>query len=56
MSAPKKPRIPLDGRVEIGYRNTGEEVGDRAQLLRSAPDSVMHVGDTALPLENPRAL
>ena len=52
----EEPRVPIDARVEIGYRNTGEEVGDRAQLLRSAPDPVMHVGDTALPLEDPGAL
>jgi hypothetical protein len=31
-------------------------VGDRAQLLSSAPDPVMHVGDTTLPLEYPGAL
>jgi hypothetical protein len=27
----EEPRVPIDARVEIGYRNTGEEVGDRAQ-------------------------
>ena len=52
----EEPRVPIDADVEIGYRNTGEEVGDRTQLLRSAPDPVMHVGDTALPLEDPGAL
>ena len=52
----EEPRVPIDARVEIGYRNTGEEVGDRTQLLRSAPDPIMHVGDTALPLEDPGAL
>jgi hypothetical protein len=52
----EEPHVPIDARVEIGYRNTGEEVGDRAQLLRLAPDPVMDVGDTALPLEDPGAL
>jgi hypothetical protein len=31
-------------------------VGDRAQLLCSAPNPVMHVGDSVLPLEDPGAL
>ncbi len=28
----EEPRVPIDARVEIGYRDTGEEVGDRAQF------------------------
>jgi hypothetical protein len=28
----EEARIPIDARVEIGYRNTGEEVGDGAQF------------------------
>jgi hypothetical protein len=28
----EEPAIPIDARLEIGYRNTGEEVGDGAQF------------------------
>jgi hypothetical protein len=27
---PEEPRVPIDADVEIGYRDTGDEVGDRA--------------------------
>ena len=30
--SPEEPRVPIDAGVEIGYRDTGEEVGDRAHL------------------------
>jgi len=54
--SPEEACVPIDAGVEIGYRNTGEEVGDRAQLLRSAPDPVVQVSDTALSLEDPGAV
>jgi hypothetical protein len=28
--SPEEPRVPIDAGVEIGYRDTGEEVGDHA--------------------------
>ena len=28
--SPEEPRVPIDAGVEIGYRDTGEEVCDRA--------------------------
>jgi hypothetical protein len=28
--SPEEPRVPIDADVEIGHRDTGEEVGDRA--------------------------
>src|ERR687897_1304908 len=30
--SPEEPRVPIDAGVEIGYRDTGEEVCDRAHL------------------------
>jgi hypothetical protein len=30
--SPEEPRVPIDAGVEIRYRDTGEEVGDRAHL------------------------
>ena len=30
--SPQEPRVPIDAGVEIGYWDTGEEVGDRAHL------------------------
>ncbi|HMI69942.1 MAG TPA: hypothetical protein VK510_08105, partial [Solirubrobacteraceae bacterium] len=30
--SPEEPRVPIDADVEIGYRNSGEEVGYRAHL------------------------
>jgi hypothetical protein len=33
---PEGPRVPVDAGVEIGCRNAGEEVGDRAAPARSA--------------------
>ena len=30
--SPEEPRVPIDACVEIGDRDAGEEVGDRAQL------------------------
>ena len=35
--APEEPRVPVDAGFEIGYRDTGEEVGDRAHL-EALPD------------------
>jgi hypothetical protein len=34
--SPEEPRVPVDAGVEIGCRNTGEEVGDRDAPARSA--------------------
>jgi hypothetical protein len=31
--SPEEPRVPVDAGFEIGYRDTGEEVGDRAHIL-----------------------
>ena len=28
--SPEEPCVPIDAGIEIGYRDTGEEVGDRA--------------------------
>jgi hypothetical protein len=28
--SPEEARVPIDARVEIGHRDTGEQVGDRA--------------------------
>ena len=28
----EEPRVPIDAGVKIGYRDAGEEVGDRAHL------------------------
>jgi hypothetical protein len=30
--SPEEPRVPIGAGVEIGYRDAGEEVGDRAHL------------------------
>lgn len=30
---PEEPRVPVDAQIEIGYRDTGEKVGDRAHLV-----------------------
>ena len=30
----EEPRVPIDAGVKIGYRDAGEEVGDRAHLRR----------------------
>ena len=35
--SPEEPRVPIDADVEIGYRDTGEEVGDRALACISCP-------------------
>jgi hypothetical protein len=29
--APEEPRVPIGAGVEIGYRDAGEEAGDRAR-------------------------
>jgi hypothetical protein len=34
--SPEEPRVPIDAGVEIGYRDTGEEMGDRALSIRSS--------------------
>jgi hypothetical protein len=31
--SPEEPRVPVDADVEVGYRDTGYELGDRAQLV-----------------------
>jgi hypothetical protein len=28
--SPEEPRVPIDARLEIGYRHTGVEIGERA--------------------------
>ena len=33
--SPEEPRVPIDAGVEIGHRDAGEEVGDRAHLSRT---------------------
>ena len=30
--SPEEPRVPIDAGIEIGYRDAGEEIGDRAHL------------------------
>jgi hypothetical protein len=37
----KEPRVPIDTGVEIGYRNTGNEVGDRTHLAMGQGGVVM---------------
>jgi hypothetical protein len=35
--SPEEPRVPIDAGVEIGNRDTGEEVGDRASAYSTGP-------------------
>jgi len=45
--SPKEPRVPIDAGVEIGYRDTGDEVGDRA--LHTSPSCVIAVARRLAP-------
>jgi hypothetical protein len=44
--SPEEPRVPIDAGFEIGYRDTGEEMGDRAHLKGSdfAPPGIDEAG------------
>jgi hypothetical protein len=52
----EEPRVPIDARVGSDTGTPAKRWAIALNLLRSAPDPVMHVGDTALPLEDPGAL
>ena len=52
--SPEEPRVPIDAGLEIGYRDTGEEVGDRA--LHVSHRTRFRWTNAMVPEGKPRAL